>query len=227
MLRRFYGRQLSRLQNKLLSLASMVERALLDSVEYLQRRDLEGALRLIAGDARINALRYDLEDDALALIATQQPMAGDLRNTAAILHIGTELERIGDYAKGICRIVLWLGKKTVIQDFPQIAAMATKSASMLRRSIDAFVREDIGLAKSIAAEDDEVDALYNAVSRELMTAVMARPAALEQVNQLLWVAHNLERSADRVTNICERVVFTVTGELRELDVEDGILAQRC
>jgi phosphate transport system protein len=191
MLRSFFGQQLWRLQDKLLALASMVERALIDSVEYLNRRDLEAARRLIAGDARINALRYELEDDALALIATQQPMAGDLRITAAILHIGTEL--------------------------------ASKAADMLRRSMDAFVREDVDLARAIPQEDDEVDALYNEVNRELMARIMAAPGALEQANQMLWAAHNLERSADRVTNICERVVFTITGEMREMDHETGVL----
>jgi phosphate transport system protein len=223
MLRSFFGQQLWRLQDKLLALASMVERALIDSVEYLNRRDLEAARRLIAGDARINALRYELEDDALALIATQQPMAGDLRITAAILHIGTELERIGDYAKGICRIALWLGEQPPTKPLPQIRAMASKAAGMLRRSMDAFVREDVDLARAIPQEDDDVDALYNEVNRELIARIMAAPGALEQANQMLWAAHNLERSADRVTNICERVVFTITGEMREMDHETGVL----
>jgi phosphate transport system protein len=221
LLRGRLGRQLVRLQDQLLALASMVERALLDSVEYLYGRDLEGARRLIAADGRINAWRYEAEADALALIATQQPMAYDLRVTAAILHIATELERIGDYAKGICRVALWLGERPPAKQLPQISTMAAKSCSMLRRSIDAFVREDVDLARAIPREDEEMDALYNEVNRELLARIVAAPGAMEQANQMLWVAHNLERSADRVTNICERVVFTVTGEMKEMDSENG------
>jgi phosphate transport system protein len=198
----------------------MVEYALVESVEILRRRDMEGSRRLIAQDRVINEKRFAIEADALILIATQQPMAGDVRTLAAVLELSTELERIGDYAKGIGRINLMMGEGPLIKPLIDIPRMAEKARSMLHRALDAFVRRDVDLARAIPAEDDEVDALYNQVYRELMTFIMSDPRNIDQANYLLWVAHNLERAADRVTNICERVVFTVTGEMMEMDVED-------
>jgi phosphate transport system protein len=154
----------------------------------------------------------------LALIATQQPMAGDLRTLAAILDIASELERIGDYAKGIAKINLMIGEEPFIKPLIDIPAMAFKARDMLRQSLEAFARRDVDMARAIPAEDDVVDGLYNQVYRELLTYIMADPSCIDQANFLLWAAHNLERAADRVTNICERVVFTVTGELMEMDV---------
>jgi len=139
---------------------------------------------------------------------------------AAILMLATELERIGDYAKGIARINLMIGEGPLLKPLIDIPRMAEKARTMLHRALDAFIQRDVALARSIPAEDDEVDALYNQVYRELMTFIMANPRNIDQANHLLWVAHNLERAADRVTNICERVIFTVTGKLAEMDVED-------
>ena len=219
--RETFERELQRLQDEVLVLGSMVENALIESVEVLKRRDMEGAQRLIAGDRLINQKRFAIEEDALALIATQQPMAGDLRTLAAVLEIVTELERMGDYAKGIARINLMMGEEPLLKPLIDIPRMAEKARDMLHRALDAFVRRDVALAQAIPAEDDEVDALYNQVYRELLTYIMSDPRTIDQANYLLWVAHNLERTADRVTNICERVIFTVTGELMELDVEDN------
>jgi len=198
----------------------MVENALVESVEILKQRDMEGARRLIAQDRLINEKRFDIEADALILIATQQPVAGDVRTLAAVLELSTELERIGDYAKGIARVNLMMDEGPLIKPLIDIPRMAEKAQSMLHRALDAFVRRDVDLAWAIPTEDDEVDALYNQVYRELMTLIMTDPRAIDQANYLLWVAHNLERAADRVTNICERVVFTVTGKMTEMDVED-------
>jgi len=200
-----------------------VENALTESVEILKRRDMEGSQRLIAQDRLINEKRFAIEADALILIATQQPMARDVRTLAAVLELSTELERIGDYAKGIARINLMMGERPLIKPLIDIPRMAEKARSMLHRALDAFVRGDVDLARAIPAEDDEVDALYNQVYRELMTFVMSDPRNIDQANYLLWVAHNLERAADRVTNICERVVFTVTGEMMEMDSEEGLI----
>jgi len=219
--RESYDRELQRLQDEVLALGSMVENALTDAVELLKRRDLEGSRRLIAADNEINRRRFALESDALVLIATQQPMARDLRVIAAVLEVVTELERIGDYAKGIARINLMIGPGPLVKPLIDIPAMAQRARAMLHEALDAFVRQDVEKAKAIPAQDEEVDALYNQVYRELMAIILSNPSAIDQANYLLWAAHNLERAADRVTNICERVVFTVTGRMEEMDSEDA------
>ncbi len=215
-------REMQRLQDEVLALGSIVENAIVESVDILRRRDAEGSRRLIAQDRRINEKRFAIEDSALALIATQQPMAGDLRVIAAVLDIVSELERIGDYAKGIARINLMMDEGPLLKPLVDIPIMADKGRNMLHRALDAFARRDAGLARVIPPEDDEVDDLYNQVNRELLTLVLADTRRMDQANYLLWVAHNLERAADRVTNICERVVFTVTGEMVELDAKEGM-----
>lgn len=221
MVRQTFELEMQRLQTEMLVLGSMVEDAIVESVEVLKRRDLEGARRLIAGDRVINKKRFAIEADCLVLIPTQQPLAGDLRTLAAVLEIITDLERMGDYAKGIARINLMMGEEPLLKPLVDIPRMAEKARDMLHRALDAFVRRDVALARAIPADDDEVDALYNQVYRELLTFIMANPRTIDQATYLLWVAHNLERTADRVTNICERVIFTVTGEMMEMDVEDS------
>jgi phosphate transport system protein len=219
--RETFARELRQLQDNVLALGSMVEEALVAAVEILQRRDLEGARRLIWADRAINEKRFAIEADCLVLIATQQPAGGDVRTLAAVLEIVTELERIGDYAKGIARICLMMGLEPPVKPLVDIPGMAAKGRDMLHRALQAFVQRDAALARAIPAEDSEVDALYNQVYRELLDVIIADPRTIDRATHLLWVAHNLERAADRVTNICERVVFTVTGEMTELDVKDG------
>jgi phosphate transport system protein len=214
--------EIERLQNEVLSLGEMVERSILEAVQSLKTRDFEASRRIISQDRDINEKRFSIENDTLVLIATQQPMASDLRLLASILEIISELERIADYAKGIAKINLLIGEKPLIKPLIDIPRMAQKAADMLHRALEAFVRKDVETARAIPKEDDEMDALYDQVYRELMTYVIANPANIEQANYLLWAAHNLERTADRVTNICERVIFTVTGEMRELDVSEDI-----
>lgn len=215
-----FERELQRLQDEVLILGSTVEKALLESVEILKRRDRSASRRMIAQDFYINKRRFAIEEDALALIATQQPMAGDLRVIAAMLEIATELERIGDYAKGIAKINLMMDEKPFIRPLVIIPAMAEMGRDMLHQSLDAFTRRDVELARAIAVRDDEVDKLYNQVYRDLLSSIMSDPRNMDQATYLLWVSHNLERAADRVVNICERVVFTVTGEMLELDADD-------
>ena len=219
MVRKAFEEALQNLQDEVLVLSSMVEQALVNSVEILKRQDLEAAQQLIANDRFINEKRFAIENECLVLIATQQPMASDLRTLAAILEIITELERIGDYAKGIAKICSMIGKQPLLKPLIDVPRMAAKATAMLHRALDAFVRRDVALARAIPKEDDEVDALYNQIYRELLTFIMADPKTIDQATHLLWVAHNLERAADRVTNICERVIFTVTGEMVEMDVE--------
>jgi phosphate transport system protein len=219
--REAFDRELQRLEEEMLSMASLVEEAIITSVDTLRRQDLMGARRVIAQDRAINQKRFDIEADCLVAIATQQPMASDLRVLAAIVNIITELERIGDYAKGIARINLMIGDTPLIKPLIDIPRMAEQARSMLHQSLDAFVRRDVELAEAIPEQDEIVDALYNQVYRELMTYVLSDPKNIDQANYLLWTAHNLERTADRVTNICERVVFTVTGEMAEMNDEDS------
>ena len=220
-MRETFEKELRHLQDELLALGSMVEEALLKSVEVLRRRDAEGARRLVAGDRVLNERRFAIEGAALVLIATQQPMAGDLRAIAAVLEIATELERIGDYAKGIARISLMIGDEPLLKPLVDIPLMARAAAGMLHRALDAFVRRDVALARAIPQEDAAVDRLYDKVYRDLLDRIVADPKNIDRATHLLWVAHNLERAADRVSNICERVVFTATGEMAELDDGEG------
>jgi phosphate transport system protein len=219
--RETFERELQRIQDEMLVLGSMVEKAIIESVENLKRRDLEGARQLIVEDRLLNEKRFAIEDDALVLIATQQPMAGDMRTIAAVLAIISELERIGDYAKGISKINLMMGEAPLLKPLVDIPRMAGKARDMLHRALEAFVQRDVDLARAIPDGDDEVDALYNQVYRELLTFIINDPATIDQATYLLWAAHNLERAADRVTNICERVVFTVTGEMMEMDADES------
>lgn len=220
-IRQHFERELQKLQADMLVLGSMVEKAILDAVTILQRHDLEAARQLIADDRLINEKRLSIEDNCLALIAMQQPMASDLRALASVLEIATELERIGDYGKGIARITLMLGNEPLNFSLLDIEAMGRKACDLLRRALDAFNRRDVETARALPAEDDDVDALYVRTQSQLIAAIMADPRTIDRAMRLLWVAHNLERAADRVTNICERTVFTITGRMIELDVLDA------
>jgi len=218
MTRKILDQQLREVKEKLFILGNMVERALLESAEALRRRDSEAARRVVAADQEINDRRFAVEALTIGLIATQQPVAGDLRLLAAVLEIAGELERIGDYAKGIAVINLRMGAMSPSAIPAEIPLMAQRAADMLHRALLAFVNEDVEAARAIPQEDDEVDALYLRIYRDLMGAVIRDPSAIEHVNWLLWAAHNLERAADRVTNICERTIYAVTGEMVEMDV---------
>jgi len=220
MTRQTLDQELERLQEEVLALGSMVEEAIIQSVETLKQRDFTGSRRLIAGDRAINERRYAIEEDTITLIATQQPMAGDMRLLAAILEIVTELERMGDYAKGIARINLMIGEEPLLKPLIDLPAMARKARDMLHAALVAFVQRDVEAARAIPKGDDEVDGLYNQVYRELISYILEDPHLIEQANQLMWAAHNLERTADRVINLCERVIYTVTGELTELSTDE-------
>jgi phosphate transport system protein len=215
----FEGR-LQQLTDEVLALGDMVEKALTGSVEALKGQDAEAARRLIAGDGAINKKRFAIESETLTVIATQQPVATDLRMLAAILEITTELERMGDYAKGIARIVLLIGSEPFVKPLIDIPRMAAKACEMIHQSLTAFIKRDPALARAIVPQDDELDNLYNQVYRELLTFMIADPSTIDQASYLLWAAHNLERTGDRVVNICERVVFTVTGEMIEMNGDE-------
>jgi len=216
MIRKTFEHEIQHVKDEVLLLGSMVEHAIINSVETLKKRDIKGAEKLIAEDIEINKKRFAIENQLMILIATQQPMAHDLRLLASTMEIISELERMGDYAKGIASINVRMGEETLLKPLIDIPRMAQVGADMLHRSLTAFVNEDIEAAKAIPAEDDEVDELYNQVYRELMLFIIQDPRSIERANWLLWVAHNLERVADRVTNICERTIFIATGEMAEI-----------
>ena len=213
-----FDRQLQTLQDDVLLMGSMVEKAIERSIDALVRLDADLARQIIADDQIIDDARWRLEEDAVRVIATQQPMAGDLRLIASVIHISTELERMGDHAEGIAKIVLMHGDQPPAKPLIDIPRMAELARSMLRRSLDALVRRDAAAARSIAAEDDDVDGLYDQVYRELLTYMIEDPHLIQRATWLLWAAHNVERIADRATNICERVVYVVTGKMVEIEV---------
>ncbi|MCX6065700.1 MAG: phosphate signaling complex protein PhoU [Chloroflexi bacterium] len=212
MLRKAFETEIQQMKDEIILLGSMVEQNVLDSVEALKKRDMKASRKIVALDKLINDKRFALENQVMIIIATQQPMAHDLRLLASFFEIISELERMGDYAKGIGVINIRMGDQPLLKPLVDIPRMAQKGADMLHRALAAFVNEDAVAARLIPAEDDEVDHLYEQIYRELMTYPMADPKNI----------HNLERFADRVTNICERTVFIVTGELTEInDMKDG------
>ncbi len=212
-----FEHDLQRLKDEVLALGAMAERAVMESVQALKKRDTDKAHAIMDDDKLINEKRYAVENETLTLIATQQPMAGDLRTLAAIFEIATELERIADYAKGIANVTLSLGEEPLIKPLEDIPRMAAKACDMLHRALDSFMRQDVVEARGIPREDTQVDSLYEKTYRELIACIVTDPRTTEQANKLTWVAHNLERVADRVGNICERVVFSITGRGEELD----------
>jgi phosphate transport system protein len=211
-----FEHELQILQANVLEMGHSVVKAVLESVEALRLQDLDKAGELIANDKLINERRFALENDVITLIATQQPMAGDLRILVEVLELVTEMERIADYAKGIATIAVMNGKEPLIKPLVDIPRMAAKAGDMLSRAMDAFARRDVELARAIPKEDAVVDALYDKVYRELVGYITQNPENIDQATRLTWVAHNLERVADRVGNICERVVFSATGVIEEL-----------
>ena len=220
MLRTSFERELQSLQDRILTLGSFVEENLIKSIVILRRHDIAQAHQLIQSDTWVNEQRIRIGLDALTLIATQQPIAGDMRRIAAIIEIVGELERIHDYIKGIARITTMLGPAAnmdnLIMRYPEIAE---KARDMMHRALTAFATRNATLARQIPPEDDEVDTLYKQTYREILQHVMQNPETIEKANLIEWALHNLERSADRVTNICEWIVYMVEGRYLEMDTE--------
>lgn len=208
--------QLNRLESCLLDLSSMVEKAIDQSLMALANRNHRQAEQVIVGDRQLNARRYEIEDDALSVLALQQPVVSrDLRYIAAVMHIAGELERMGDYAKGIARISSMLPSPPPTQILLQLQQMATQSNSMLHRAMDALVEHSATNADKVAADDDILDDLYNQVYRQLLDLMLTDHSTIDLATLLLWAAHNLERMGDRATNICERIRFVETGVLSD------------
>jgi phosphate transport system protein len=221
-MRKTFESEIQQLKDELLLLGSMVEQQIMDSVESLKKRDIEASRHIYKTDSQINAKRYAIEEQVMIVIATQQPMAHDLRLLASILEVSGELERMGDYAKGIATVSIRIGDQPLLKPLIDIPRMAQKGTDMLHRALTAFINEDVDAARLIPAEDDEVDGLYTQIYHELMMFVIQDAKVIERANWLLWVAHNLERLADRVTNICERTVFIATGEIKEIDSSSDV-----
>ncbi|WP_448336255.1 phosphate signaling complex protein PhoU [Bellilinea sp.] len=213
-------RQINQIQDEILILGSMVEQATLSAVQALKNRDTHLAHEIFEQDQVINEKRFAIENAIITLMATQQPMARDLRGMTAMLEVNTELERMGDYAKGIAKVVTRLGEGEVVIPIQEIEKMAEIAVSMLHRALGAFISENSSQALAIPKEDDQVDELFNQAYRKIIEAMIANPNLIDHTNLMLWVIHNLERLADRVTNICERTVFSATGELFEIDGMD-------
>ena len=218
MTREQYVHHLEDLRGRIVSMGSMVDKAMTNAVTALAQRDVLLAQQVVAEDRAVNEYRWRTEEQALLLIATQAPMAKDLRTIAAAIHIVTDLERMADHAAGIAKIAIQTADQPPLKPLVDIPRMSEIARAMLHDAITAYIEDDPTDARAIVARDDEVDALYEQIYRELLTFMLADPTTIDQATHLLWAAHNLERIADRVTNICERVVFAVTGQLEELAV---------
>ena len=220
MTRAVFERQLNEVQEDMLVMASMVETAIAQSMEALKNRDLALAQRIIDNDQKINQKRYDAEEKCIELISLQAPLASDLRTIISVLHITVDLERMADHAEGNAKIAIMLADDPPLKPYIDIPRMAEVARRMLTSSLEAFKDRDAARARAVCNLDDEVDALYDQVYRELITYMVNDPKTIERATHLTWVAHNLERIADRVTNICERVVYLVEGKISELNVSN-------
>ncbi len=211
-----FRKHLREVEEDVVTMGDRVAKAIDRSIKALQKRDLTLAHQIIADDAKINEQRFGIEEKCIRLIATQQPMANDLRIIVAVLSIIVELERIGDYAEGIAKIVVMIGDEAPLKPLIDIPRMGDITLEMINTSLKSFVTRDVELAMKAVSLDSVVDGLYDQVFRELLTFMMVDPKTINRATRLIWVAHNLERAADRATNICERVVFTVTGKMEEI-----------
>ena len=218
MTRELFDQKLREMQDDVLIMGSMVEKAIQRSIDALRTRDVALSNSVVNDDVLINAKRYELEEKAIHTIARQQPLAGDLRVVVAVLFIASELERMADHAEGIGRINIMLGDEPLPRPLGDIAEMADLAVNMLRRAITAFVERDADAARAICDEDDQIDQLYDRSYHELIQEIVRTPADVQRITYLIWTSHNLERIADRVTNVCERVIFMVTGALEEINV---------
>jgi phosphate transport system protein len=213
-----FHRRIKELEHDVLAMGETVIDAIHRSVEALKHLDAEGAKQIIANDAQVDKKRWELEDLCVDLIATQQPVASDLREIIATLSIVRDLERIGDYAEGIGKIVLMHGDEPLVKPLTYLPVMAEKAVGMLRESLDAFAKRDAKTARAICDEDDEVDRLYDQAYHDLLGYMIKDPSVITRATYLIWAAHNIERVADRATNIAESVVYLVTGTPMELNV---------
>ena len=220
MTRKLFAQKIQNIKDEVLLLGSMVEEAVVKSVQSLKMRDVKLAKQIYQHDIELNDKRFSIENAILIVIATQQPMARDLRQLASMLDVISELERMGDYAKGIAKVTVKLHDVDLRIPMKEIEKMSDLAVGMLHKALTAFINEDSQTASQIPYEDDAVDHLYEDIYHQAVDLMMADPQKVDYSNLIMWVGHNLERLADRVTNICERTVFIATGELMELEVDE-------
>jgi phosphate transport system protein len=214
--RRLFDQRLSALQDNLVRLSDMVCQAIANAITALKNRDLALARQVISGDEEINQVRFEVDEECLAILATQQPTASDLRQVIAAMNVVLDLERMGDHAANVAKIAIRIGDEPPLKPLIDIPHMARTCCEMLRRSLAAYTDKDVEAARAISEEDKVVDQLYDQVFRELLTYMIEDERSIKRAMHLLFIAHNLERIADRVTNICERVIYLKTGEMKEL-----------
>jgi len=210
-----FERNLNEVQDDVVKLGSMVAKAIFKSIDCLKNRDIEGSQQVIDEDDVIDDMTESIEDRCIDLIALEAPMASDLRGIIAALMVSNELERMGDYAEGIAKISIAMGNLPPLKPLIDIPRIADKAVNMVHQSLESYVNKDVESAYEVVKSDDEVDSLYDQVYRELLTYMMADPSTIQRATYLLWVAHDLERVADRTTNIAERVIYLVTGSPME------------
>jgi phosphate transport system protein len=210
--------ELEEISDGVTQMGDLVERALLQVVEALEDQDVELAQQIIADDERINQLRFEIEDLCFTVLATQQPVAGDLRTIVTALNIITDLERMGDYAKGIGQIVVRMGGEDLFLALQKTPRMARVVCDMTHAALEAFVERDVGMARQLFERDDQVDHMYREIFESVIKAMISREQSVRKGMHLLFAAHNLERFGDRVTNICERIIFMCTGEMQEYNL---------
>ncbi len=215
-IRTVFHQHFREVENDVLAMGNMVVKAIDRSIEALKKRELTLAHQIIADDAQVNKQRFSIEEKCVELISTQQPVASDLRLILAVLSIVIELERIGDYAEGIAKIVVMIGDEPPLKPLIDIPLMGEITIEMINKSLQSFLTRDAELAMQVVSLDNTVDNLNDQIFRELLTFMMGDPKTISSATRLIWVAHNLERAADRATNISERVVYTVTGKMEEI-----------
>lgn len=220
--RTFFEVSISQLKFQLLEYGARVRQVIGDGTDALQTGDLALARGIIENDAHLNKTRYDLEEECYSLLATQSPMAHDLRDIVSILLIAIELERIADHAKNLAEIAIFMRDAPLSGPFAALPRMATLCQQMLGRALDAFAQSDAEAAQAVARMDDDIDNLYKQLFRDVMSHVMEDPRAVTRALNLLFAGHNLERTGDCVTNIAERVIYARTGRLLELNVEPPV-----
>jgi phosphate transport system protein len=220
MARELFERKIKQIQDEILLLGSMVEQAALDATTAFKNRDVTASQTLVEEDQMINDKRFAIENAILIQMATQQPLAHDLRMLASMLIVTNELERMGDYAKGVAKNTVRLDNREIPTPMRDIEKMAELGVGMLHKALSAFIKEDIKVAVSIPKEDDEVDALFNKCYQSIVNNMIANSAIIDDSSLLLWIVHDLERFSDRVVNICERTVFIKSGEMLEMSSND-------
>jgi phosphate transport system protein len=218
MTRESFAAYIKDLEAEVMAMGQMVITALNRSIEALKARDIEEAKKIVADDLLINNKRWHIEEQCINLIARQQPVATDLREIIAVLNIITDLERMGDHAEGIAKIVIMLGTEPLVKPLTHLPKMAEIASGMLQKSLEAFIKRDGNAAQAICNEDDKVDSLNEQVSHDLVKCMIDDPATITRATYLIWAGHNIERIADRVTNICERIVYLTSGSMHKLNV---------